>query len=309
MKAALVIGLLIMVPIAAADPYALTNGVIIAHAPPDLAYSSDLDVCSSYAPLETCEQQVNRIDSTDEAAVWYVILAWDEPKIWYGVEFGLGDYVAGTNGYMIVDHGTCAPPGGAFYISSHQWPGPGEGTRIISISDDALVWSGNFVPIYWFAGYAYSAQRIPLGPHPATGRIALLPVRGHGQPPSFDLPLDTPGIIGAMGMSLEGTAACPRMIGVCCLTYSDCVLTTYVDCAARGGVFEGPDMACDACSHSGACCVGTDCYLLTEVDCISTGGIWHEGEQCDEEACPDCFACPPQPVSPIDWGAVKAAYR
>jgi hypothetical protein len=50
--------------IASADPYDLENGVVIAHAPPGLEYSSDLDVCAFYfeqAAIDGCAEAVVRL--------------------------------------------------------------------------------------------------------------------------------------------------------------------------------------------------------------------------------------------------------
>jgi len=137
----------------------------MAHAPSELAYTVDLDICAEYAaaPITSCDQQVNRIDIADQPMVWYVLLAWgdgSETKYWRGFEFGLGDFVAGTSGHLITQHGYCPVPEPATVLTmeTENWPGPNEGIAMsVTSTSEAEVWSGNFKAMYWFAGYAYSA--------------------------------------------------------------------------------------------------------------------------------------------------------
>jgi len=312
----------LMTGVAAADPYFVTDGVVIAHAPPGLVYTSDTDVCASYsaAPLTACDQQVTRIDNDQAPMVWYVLLAWGdgvETKYWRGFEFGLGDFVAGTSGYLITNHGYCPvpEPGAVLTIPTENWPGPNEGIAISATgATEDVVWSGNFKAMYWFAGYAYSAQVIPLRPNPATGTVALLPLPGHGQPVQVNLYI-CPGVLGSMGLLMDGMMACPlagTITGACCFFGNECQVTTWGECEEQGGEFQGCDTVCDPnpCPAVWGCCLGNDdeCFMLTEESCNAYGGIWHETNVCLEFggglSCATCC-----PAGRVSWGAVKAAFR
>lgn len=140
-----------------ADPSNLCGGVFVAHHVPELSCSGDL--CEEYLPyaIHSAEEQITRIDlPPDQAAVWYVISAWDEEKEWCGTEFGFGDFDA--TAFIFADWGRCAP-GFGFELSGDQWPCPNQGTAFTSGEPG---WQGSYVPVYWFAGYAYGETVIPL---------------------------------------------------------------------------------------------------------------------------------------------------
>ncbi len=153
--------------IAAADPANLENGVLIAHHPSGLQYSAGQDWCQRYFQgfsIDSCGEQHNRIDlhgSEGESSVWYVLAAWDESKEWCGMEFGFGEYDPDI--YVFLDQGHCFP-GDGLELPTVGWPGPNEGTALATTT---MHWSGNFVPVYWFAGYAYKEGVIPLAADPA----------------------------------------------------------------------------------------------------------------------------------------------
>ena len=294
---------------AAAYPYDVQYGCAIAHAPPGVTYTVDLDACDTYAaaPIADCSQQVNRIDIANQPMVWYVLLAWGdgtETKYWRGFEFGLGDFVAGTSGYMITQHGYCPvpEPGTVLTIATEGWPGPNEGIAMsATTTEEAEVWSGNLKAMYWFAGYAYSAQVVPLGPNPSTGTVSLLPLPGHSQPVQVDLFLGAPGVLGSMGLLTDGVAASPpvEITGACCFFGNECQVLTLAECDAQGATFQAFATTCDPnpCPTVWGCCIaGADpspyCFMLTEESCETYGGIWHETGVCPEFggdlACDDC---------------------
>jgi len=305
---------LVSTGIAAANPYELTNGAVIAHAPPNLIYSGDFSHgCDAYveAPISSCEEQVNRIDNGTQGFLWYVLLAWAEPKYWHGFEFGLRSFVAGPEGYLIMAHDLCpARLGVTLSIPTAHWPGPNEGIAMActDVSEQGC-WSGNFEPMYWFAGYAYVAQRIPLGPNPATGHLAILPLYDHAQPVEVDFDFDAPGMAGSMGMLTDGVAACPPLgiSGACCLNSGQCVPVSLEECDAQEGLYQGAGTSCDPnpCLPRWGCCLshGTNCIMMTEQECASHAGLWQEGQVCEQaggelqcelvSACCIAFECVP----------------
>ncbi len=193
----------LQVTVAAADPANLENGVLIAHHPPGLQYSAGQDWCQRYFDdfaIDTCSDQHNRIDldaNQGETSVWCVLAAWDESKEWCGTEFGFGEYDPDI--YLFLDHGPCFPVDG-LDIPTAGWPGPNAGTALTTTTTH---WSGNFVPVYWFAGYAYQEGVIPLAADPATS------FGGTGNCAS---PPQTwaAGEFGSMGLFRDGAYACPE---------------------------------------------------------------------------------------------------
>jgi hypothetical protein len=64
-------------------------------------------------------------------------------------------------------------------------------------------WQGNFIPVYWFAGYAYAPGIIPIGLEPwhqyaVVGNCAT-------PPEAFDITC-----LGGMGIFTEGVECCPE---------------------------------------------------------------------------------------------------
>lgn len=211
----------------ARDPNDLTDGVLIAHHPPGLLYSSGIDYCATYAShaITSCEEENPRID-TSSGVVWYVLAAWDlTDKTYSGVEFGLGDY--DPDALVFAAHGQC--PVSALTIPFEAWPGPNSG---ISMAAAGEPWSGNYLPVYWFATYAYSAGQVPLTLNPGTGFGGF----ANCETP----PISFPAVcFGSMGLFEAGTACCPPapVMHVCCLGET-CQLLVELDCAAAGGVFH-----------------------------------------------------------------------
>ncbi len=179
----------------------LRGGALIAHFPTGMAFSSDPPTggwCQHYWDnyrIEDCEEQVNRIDTEDEV-IWFVLAAWDEEKEWCGTEFGFGEY--DSTAFVITGFSPCWPADG-LEIPTAAWPGPEEGTAIVVTSDP---WEGNFVPVYWFSGYAYEEGLIPLAKDPATGFAGTA---NCANPPGT-WAADS---LGGMGLFQDGVYACP----------------------------------------------------------------------------------------------------
>ncbi len=187
---------------AAADPANLEGGAFLAHLPTGMEYSSGPPAggwCQEYWDhyrIEDCEDQVNRIETT-EPVIWFILAAWAEEKEWCGTEFGLGEYDPST--FSFTDHGPCWPEDG-LEIPTASWPGPGEGTAIVTTGAH---WEGNLVPVYYFAGYAYEEGLLPLAVDPATGFVGTSNCESPPQAWAADS-------LGGMGLFRAGVYACPE---------------------------------------------------------------------------------------------------
>ncbi|MBM3957784.1 MAG: hypothetical protein FJ313_07020, partial [Gemmatimonadetes bacterium] len=188
---------------ASSDPGNLEGGVFLAHHPPGVQYSQGVDWCQTYVDsfaIDSCSEQHNRIDldgNEGQSSVWYVLAAWTEEKQWCGTEFGLGEYDPDI--YAFAEWGPCSP-GANLEIPTGNWPGPSEGTAVTT-TDTA--WSGNFVPVYWFSGYAYYEGVIPLAADPATDFGGT----GNCATPPESWAADA---FGGMGIFEDGIYACPE---------------------------------------------------------------------------------------------------
>jgi hypothetical protein len=189
---------------AQADLNDLSGGVFIAHFVPELVYSQvPDDACGDYAAyaISSAEQQVHRID-TQELSTWFVLSAWCQEKEFCGVQFGFGAYDPAP--YAFTSWGPCGA-GVLLELPSDGWPGPLEGTAITG-AGTSITWAGNYVPIYFFCGYAYGGQTmIPLD----EDHSVFVPFGGWG---NCDLPVA--GIYpaeayGGMGIYTEGIYIAP----------------------------------------------------------------------------------------------------
>jgi hypothetical protein len=161
---------------AAADPSNLDLGALIVHHVPEMAFSESPPegFCAHYLDhyaIMHYTQQVSRIDVADYMrATWFVLAAWEEPKEWCAAARGFGAhdpafFTAGSHGGCFADQGTS--------LHSAGWPGPNEG---VVVQTTTKAWTGNYLPVYYFSGYAYGyggAEVIPLADPP--GGIAGLP--------------------------------------------------------------------------------------------------------------------------------------
>jgi gingipain R len=179
----------------------LSNGVFIAHAPASLQYTNSpptgtwCGAYAQYAAIDSCSEQINHVD-TEGAIVWYVLSAWTESKEWCGAQFGLGDY--DTDNFVIWEHGACFPSGG-LTIPTSGWPGPNEGIALTTTDEN---WSGNFVPVYWFAGYVYGQDVIPLTLDPDSDFAGWARCVDH-----VEVAADS---LGGLGLLTNGIYACPQ---------------------------------------------------------------------------------------------------
>jgi hypothetical protein len=274
---------------AAADPDDLEGGVFIVHQVPELAYSSDPptgDWCTSYVPyaIESCDQQANRVDVTDRTGVaWFVLAAWYEAKTWCATEFGFGSYDPLL--FTFVDYGPCFPEQG-LEIPTYGWPGPDHGTSLAAVGGP---WSGNFIPVYAFFGYAYADQ--------APGRIPLDIDPGQGFGGTCDCispPTMYPALAyGALGINTDGIFACPvQPEPGCCWVGSECLLTLEEQCELMGGHWVPPQYCfsfardCGGVGPPKICCIDEQCFFMVEQQCADEGGEYHaEWDSCDGNPC------------------------
>jgi hypothetical protein len=215
--------------VAPADENNLTDGVFICHHDPNLIGTPPYDWCQYYIDgykIEDCESQNPMINTSDQR-VWFLLSAWPEVKTWCGTEFGLGDYDPYC--YIFTSFGPCTP-GGNLEIPTDYWPGPGEGTAIVTTD---LAWHGNWEPVYYFMGYSYYGDcQVPFDVDPPTG------FGGWGNCEVPPQPFDAT-CFPAMGILMEGVECCPPdiPIAVCCVG-EECFLTDEDECDALGGEFH-----------------------------------------------------------------------
>lgn len=233
---ALVAAVALGLAVAAAEEGNLTGGVLLTHHPAQLQYSNGYDLCEQYEDyvIGSCEEQVNRIDiNGDEAvSVWYVIAAWDESKTWCATEFGFGDFDPAA--FYFTDYGACLP--NHLEMTTGGWPGPNEGTAVVATD---IVWSGNFLPVYYFVGRAYYVDTIPLSVDPAQQ------FGGFG---NCSVPAESWNAqLGVLGLFTDGVYLCPpEAIHACCdPATGECVLLTENECATLGGVWLQETDDCD----------------------------------------------------------------
>jgi len=187
----------LLVSLAHADPDDLSGGVFIAHAPPGVVYTSNVTTWCDSTYLSECEDQVNTVAANTEA-VWFVLSAWNEEKSFSGVEFGLGDFE--PESFIFMADGLCLDDAMALhYPSAEDWPGPNTGITLAAAGD---AWTGQLVPICWFAGFNYAdADTIAVTANQATGQAAWLSASGHTYEPVC---------MGALGLGVPGTGCCPE---------------------------------------------------------------------------------------------------
>lgn len=257
---------------ARSDSGDISGGVFIAHAPPSLQYTNSPPSgswCTEYSEnqaITTCEDQDNRIDSQG-MAVWYVLCAWAESKTWCGIEFGLGDY--DEEAFVILEHGPCFPSEG-LTIPTSGWPGPSEG---IALTTTDAAWSGNFAPIYWFAGYAYAEDLIPLSPDPASGFGGWARCEDQGEFEADDF--------GGMGLLTDGIYVCPE-------GEFDGGGDMAEEGATEGNLAGDGDVGLDYPDSvsSSVCCLDDQCVFVSESECEELGGFFiHSMESCEGDPC------------------------
>lgn len=277
----------------------LTGGVFIAHHTQGLAFTIDTPVggwCGQCA-LTSCDAQNNdNLGLGTTNWVWFVVAAFLQDSQWCGVEFGL-QY---NPNVVLTQKGVCAP--GAFLeIPGDTWPLSGQGVSVVTTD---IPWSGNFKPVYWFAGYAY------YGP----GVVQLGDNLGTPGPTAFancqqvEFPADC---YGGMGYGTLGVDCCPEVVvpdeWACCLYDGTCILTQTADeCMAAGGEwFVGLLCPAVTCPTPAVCCVEHICYFVHPDECQALGGVLHpEFVDCVDNPCDELT-----PADPTNWGTIKAIYR
>ncbi len=274
--------------VASADPSNLAGGVLAAHHIPELPYTTDppgtgwCDEYGMYAIGSLAEVNA-RIDVTGYAPVtWYVIAAWEmEDKEWCGTEFGLGDFYGPA--FSFAEAFPCFPDEG-LEIPTANWPGPLEGTAFVTTTQS---WMGNWVPVYFFGGYAYdyqSPQLMALDVDPPTGFIGF---GNCASPPAqYEVGMDQRGAMGINGDGIVPIFEEPEP-EACCFETGECELLLEPDCLAQGGVYYGGPCEPNPCPQpEGACCDIGNCAVLTEEECGLIGGEWlGMGTTCDPNPC------------------------
>ncbi len=332
---------------ASATPDWLAGCAFITHNVPELQYTENPGtLCQDYSTyaISSAEEQINSIYTGGFAAIanWFILVAFvEDDKEWCSAQFGFDEFEMGHDGIFTFSFwGPCFPPTGGFEIPSACWPQPLEGTALVVTGDP---WTGNYVPLYYFGGYAYGygdpgiMQLIPdpTVVNPFGGLGNCLPVPG-----MYD------AMLGGMGVDMPGTYVEPVYVpqpGVCCFG-EDCVnMFTQWDCEDQGGVWMAGPPDCgppNPCLILGACCVGGNCVITTQSVCEQGGGEWlGEGTVCEPNPCPAvcCEGCAchimleqeclqsgwdwypdwttctpnpcPTPAGSTSWGTIKALYR
>jgi hypothetical protein len=322
-----------------ADPTNLDGGALITHYDPVYIWSEDPCADFYLAPLTVCDDQGIEIQtSTYMEVTWYVVADFAEEKEWCGVQFGLSDYDPGIMYFL--NWMACYPPDGGLEIASPGWPGPLQGSAIVSTG---APWLGDMVPVYAFNAYAYGYGApgvVQLIPDPTVA----IPFGGMGNCASP--PEKWESALGGMGVNMPGTWVCWTPVQddyVCCVGELCYIVHSEDECTAMGGVFHPEWNTCEPnpCLIIAACCLEGICTLTDRLGCEAIGGEFHpEWLECDPNPCPpfgaccdhcDCMLmyqeeceeagylfiggpcdpnpCPGTPSDVTSWGSIKSLYR
>ena len=282
------LGMMTLPAMAQEDPDAavLGAGVLILHAPPGLAFSSDgpADGWCGSVWQTTCETQVNTIPLSDEFEyVWYIVSAFYAPTSFKAIEYGI-DYSDVYHEPMSI---LCTPSAALTieYPAVGQWPKDNTGISIALQGEP--YWTGQMMTSGAIYGFRYTYE----APMTAT----LIPMQQSGawcwlSPASIEYP---PAAVGVMGWGMPGVPVCPEIPELpqaCCLNIYDCVVLFAADCEAQGGVVMD-QATCDPwpCPIEPllACCINIyDCVVLTERACLAQGGVVQTQPTCDPNPCP-----------------------
>jgi hypothetical protein len=283
---------------AAADSANLAGGVLIAHRPTAMVWSTDVPPegwCAQYVNqygITAANQQVNRIDGAGSSAIWFVLAAWAGPKKFCGAEFGMGTYDPAA--FVLTDNGACGNNFTPLTLPGTGWPGPNTGFSMSAPPGGS--WRGNYVPVYYFAGYAYDpGTTMPITANPTTqfGGIANCAI------PSVQIASECFGIMGILqdGHYCEPPTVVP---GACCFGGGDCQLVLQDQCDVLGGTWDGSAQCTEPnpCPVTWACCIHDEatgaetCQMETESSCTALGGRWHLSATCGQGfTCPLIRAC------------------
>ncbi|MCK4303064.1 MAG: hypothetical protein KAY24_02365 [Candidatus Eisenbacteria sp.] len=275
---------------ASATPDDLSGCALITHYVPELQYSEDPGtLCQDYFmyAITSPEELITRIDTggTLQLANWFILAAFPEDdKEWCGAQFGFDEFETGYSGiFEFFFSGPCFPPMGGLEIPSAGWPGPMEGTAFVVTGQP---WTGNFVPVYFFGGYAYG--------YGDPGVMALIPdpsiaVPFGGLGNCLPVPMKYDAHLGGMGVDMDGIHVWPTHPERVCCIGEECQIITFELCMDAGGVWYEDLTSCEPnpCIIYGACCVGGNCSITNQSTCEQTGGEWiGEGTTCNPNPCP-----------------------
>ncbi len=269
----------------------LSDGVLITHAPAGFVYSAGVDWCEEWATygISSCEDQNTNMPVTgnpEEPTLFYVVCAWTEEKVFCATEFG---FAAGTgSNFYFTEYGTCHP--NTLELSTDGWPGPGEGTAVVATD---IQFAGNWVPAYYFLGYAYYSDVLQIDVDPAQDFVGtgncLIP------PQIWDAVC-----LGAMGIGDNlGAECCPDGVvepeAVCCIL-GECSILTEAACTDAGGTWYEELDSCvpNPCPEEWACCIGSTCTVRPEEDCLENFGVWHIGFYCPTTGIDPVYDCAAQ---------------
>ncbi|MBM3318977.1 MAG: hypothetical protein FJY75_14115, partial [Candidatus Eisenbacteria bacterium] len=167
-------------------------------------------------------------------------------------------------------------------------PDPGAGVSLV-VTD--LNWEGNFLPVYFFAGYTYGPGQVQIIENPTLGFCGTANVNNV----EFSIAADFRGALGVGGTA--GKHVCPPTIipGACCFDGGNtCQVLLRAECVGMGGHFKGEDTVCapNPCPTTWACCIGSLCFMLSEDECVNEqGGRWLVDRLCSGVVCADLHVC------------------
>jgi hypothetical protein len=277
----------------------LNTGVFIAHHAPNLIFTDDTPeggwgeaLQNSEDAIETCEDQINRINGHGSHRMWFIISAWVEDRVWCATDVGIPGYDPAT--WVFHSNGPVYPGGGdGLEILTGNFPhgDPPGGPSGALFGPAAGAWGpASFEPVWWFEGYAYDygTTVIELGVDSASGFGGWF----NCESPPGEFPAEC---FGAMGVGTEGVYCCPEYVEPerpCCFEDGACALLTAGDCATAGGFWYPWEQDCDPnpCPQPPeyACCFDDgSCEVFTEAECVAAGGEVHDDfDSCTPNPCP-----------------------
>ena len=223
-------------------PYAdLFGGCMIVHYVPEMEWTDNAPPegwCQNYSDnfaLAQSQDQLTRIDYAAQTSMWFILGAWDQSKEFCGVQFGFDDYNPAA--YAFYEDGPCFPSGGLM-LPSANWPGPNEGVGLVVTGDP---WFGNYVPVYYFAGYAYSDETLIALCADSTIAVPFGGFRNCEESPSaWDA-----ACFGAMGINQDGIECHPAGGPKVCCVGVECFIVSQGECTDMGGVWHEELDTCD----------------------------------------------------------------
>jgi hypothetical protein len=250
-----------------------------------------------------------------QQVTFFVLAAFETPKTFCGVEFGLGEYDPDI--FTFLDWGACAGEEYVDYLelATPGWPGPHEGTACVTTHTP---WNDNTVLLYYFSGIAYAEGLIPIDVDPSHDFVGFANCKGTPElPEPFSV---DPERRGALGLFTEGRAVRPVLTTrwACCADET-CYLLNEADCLALGGSWLPGLLSCfpNPCQVRACCLEDGACMLRSELECLEAGGLHISGfESCDPNPCPQPepeILPTPKKAPPghalLSWGRIKWLYR